>query len=232
MVMTRRSGTAKEPIDNETRTKAESPLSVRLYQPNDSKVRKRAQREGVSMAQVVSDIVDEYYAGQSLLPNYAERQEALTLELQTMREEVSRLREELHTQRLFMESYGTALNAQYALLQVLLQSISTTQKLCTHYVVDPHIKLLKTVDPSQIIAALQHPNSDWNEMTNFALQGIRQLAQVETTRLVNRVLGRGETPESEVQQSPPTAPPPLTTEPPDAPTQPPPAALNDAETVI
>ena len=69
-------------------------------------------------------------------------------------------------------------------------------------------------------------------MTNFALQGIRQLAQVETTRLVNRVLGRGETPESEVQQSPPTAPPPLTTEPPDAPTQPPPAALNDAETVI
>lgn len=209
--MKRKANESQQAANGAVRVKAEQPVHVKLYTDTDTKVRERARRKGVAAAQIVCDIVDEHFRQQALLPDDERRSEEFTAEVQFMREAVSKLGEDLHAgvtlmeakltgqmaeQRVLFEAERNALKAQFGLLQVILQSLFTTEQICTQYLADPHIRgRLAHTTAEEVFNEAKLFDEGCSEVTNAVLNAIRAYTEQGTKRVVGNMLGRFAPPE-------------------------------------
>lgn len=222
--MKRKLTRAKEDAEKMQKVKAEIPFSVRLYEESDGKVRSRAGREGVSVAQVICDVVDEYYHQQELLPDDSERREEWVAELRRLQQTIGELTDEINTQRLLLQSQFGATseqlhaqtsalhigkllgNAQYKLLGLIFESQLMTQQLLLQYLVDPHLKGLGAgADIHQILASTHSPNEHLSDGTKAVLRVAGFAAQQERIRTCCALLNESVAPQMESQAPASTA---------------------------
>ncbi len=203
------------------RVKAGQPVHVKLYTDSDTKVRERARHKGVTAAQIVCDIVDLHFHRQALLPDDERREVEFAAEVQIMRDAVSKLGEDLHArvtrmeaklteqmaeQRILFEAERHALKSHFGLLQVILQSLFTTEQICTQYLADPYIRgRLAHATDEEVFAEAKLFDEGCTEVTRAVLTAIRAYTEQGTKRVVGNMLGRFAAPEkgSETIASPP-----------------------------
>ncbi len=203
-----------------TRVKAEEAIRVRLYEDTDAKVKRRAQRKGVPPAQILNDIVEEYYRTEDLLPSNSERKEETVAEFHKLGQTVQQLSDGLHSQRLLVESYHVAINdelgsqsstlyvskllnnAQYKLLGLILELQLLTQQLLVQYVVDPHLKGLGAqTDIHHLLASAHAPNNHLSDRTKAVLRVAGTAAQQERIKTCRALLEGSVTAEKGLQTS-------------------------------
>ncbi len=211
---------AKKGANTDPKVKGEVPFSVRLYEECDEKVRERAGREGVAVAQVICDIVDEFHRQQELLPTDSERRDEGAVEIHRLQQTILQLRDELHAQRLFIESHcavvadelhvhGNALhigkllgNAQYKLLGLILESQVLMQQLLIQYVVDPHLKILGAETDIHLLLAGAHAPDDYlSDPTKAVLRVAGTNAQRERIETCRELLQASVATEKSLQAS-------------------------------
>lgn len=214
----------KEDAATTQKVKAETPFSVRLYAESDGKVRHRAEREGVSVAQVISDVVDEYYRQAELLPDDSERREEGIAELRRLQQTVDKLCDELHAQRLLIESQLVQINdrlhlqahslhvndllgnAQYKLLGLIFERQIMVRQMLLQYLVDPHLKGPGAeADIHQILERTHSPDNHYCIGTKAFSQVADCAAQQERIRICLELLNEGVAPEKDSQASVSTA---------------------------
>jgi len=204
--MKRKASESRQAPTDAERKKAEQPVHVKLYTDTDTKVRERARHKGVAAAQIVCDIVDEHFHQQALLPDEERRSEEFAAEVQIMREAVSKLGEDLHARGTRMEaklseelaralalseSNRRTLDAHFGLLQVILQSLFTTEQICTQYLADPYIReRLAHTAAEEIFASAKLFDEGCSEVTSAVLNAIRAYTEQGTKRVVGNMLGR------------------------------------------
>ena len=204
--MKRKANESQQAANGHVRVKAEQPVHVKLYTDTDTKVRERARHKGVAAAQIVCDIVDQHFHQQALLPDEERRAEEFAAEAQIMREAVSKLGEDLHArvtqmeakltgqiaeQRVLFETDRHALKAQFGLLQVILQSLFTTEQICTQYLADPHLRgRLAHATAEDIFAEARLFDEGCSEVTRAVMDAIRAYTEQGTKRVVGNMLGR------------------------------------------
>lgn len=209
--MKRKANESQQAATGTARVKADQPVHVKLYADTDTKVRERARHKGVVAAQIVCDIVDEHFRQQALLPDDERRAAEFAAEVQIMREAVSKLGEDLHArvtqmearlteqiaeQRVLFEADRHALNAHFGLLQVILQSLFTTEQLCTQYLADPYIReRLAHTTAEDVFAQAKLFDEGCSEATNAILSAVRAYTEQGTKRVVGNMLGRFVPPE-------------------------------------
>lgn len=204
--MKRKANESQQAANGTVRVKAEQPVHVKFYTDTDEKVRERARHKGVAAAQIVCDIVDQHFHQQALLPDDERRSEEFAAEVQIMREAVSKLGEDLHArvtqmeaklteeiaeQRVLFEADRHALKAQFGLLQVILQSLFTTEQICTQYLADPHIRgRLAHTTAEEVFNEAKLFDEGCSEVTRAVLNAIRTYTEQGTKRVVGNMLGR------------------------------------------
>ena len=222
--MKRKLTCAKEDPKEIQKVKAETPFSVRLYAGSDGKVRSRAGREGVSVAQVICDVVDEYYRRQELLPDDLERLEERVAELRRLQKTIEQVSDELNTQRVLFKTQlaqiGEQLNAQtsnlhigkllgnaqYKLLGLIFEQQLMSRQLLLQYLVDPHLKDLGAdVDIHQILARTHSPNEHFSDGTKAVLRVADHAAQQERLSTCCALLDESVAPQKEPHASSSTA---------------------------
>ncbi len=198
---------AKKGANTDQKVKGEVPFSVRLYEECDEKVRGRAGREGVAVAQVICDIVDEFHRRQELLPTDSERRDEGAAEIHRLQQTVQQLRDEMHAQRLFIEAHHAAVseelrlqsntlhigkllgNAQYKLLGLILESQILTQQLLVQHVVDPHLKGPGAqTDIHHLLAGAHAPHDHLSDRTKAVLRVAGTNAQQERIKTCRALL--------------------------------------------
>ena len=210
--MKRKANESQPAATGAARVKAEQPVHVKLYTDTDAKVRARARHKGVAATQIVCDIVDQHFHQQALLPDEERRVAEFAAEVQIMREAVSKLGEDLHArvtqmeaklseqvaeQRVLFEANRRALKAHFGLLQVILQSLFTTEQICTQYLADPHIRgRLAHTTAEEVFHEAKLFDEGCSEMTRAVLNATRAYTEQGTKRVVGNMLGRFASPEN------------------------------------